>query len=280
MSDVDTALAAVDQFEAEQNKNVAWQLDRYWTLQRLRTLLRNPELIDQRGLNACAPAVFFRVWLARDPAAAANFACALLRDGSAPIGSMNVAPGSQLLGQNYSNLKAATDAAHPHATPENADWMLLSGLRDSENLWFTYAGEPYTTGDAVAGLTLPSTLASWLNATNLYSSVVNDTNLVFSGNRQELYGLIPTSDTDNILLVNAEAIYDLSPTPPTGQPPAAGGIASLVPNHYVLMTAPFASWSDPAWLNIDCWSWGKAYRGWQGTERFFSNYFGVLVAHV
>ena len=152
MSDVDSALAVVDAFEAEPNQNVAWQLDRYWTLQRLRTLLRNPELIDQRGLNACAPAVFFRVWLERAPVAAANFGCALLRDGSASIGSLNVAPGWKLLGQNYANLKAATDAAHPNATPENADWMLLSALRDSENLWFDYVGEPFTTGNAVAGL--------------------------------------------------------------------------------------------------------------------------------
>jgi hypothetical protein len=278
MSDVDSALAVVDAFEAEPNQDVAWQLDRYWTLQRLRTLLRNPELIDQRGLNACAPAVFFRVWLARAPAAVADFACALLRDGSASIGSLNVAPSWKLLGQNYANLKSATDAAHPHATPENADWMLLSALRDSENLWFDYAGEPYTTGDAVAGLTLPSTLASWLNATNLYSSVVNDTNLVFSGDRQELFGSIPTSNTDIILLVNATAIFDLSPTAPAGQPPAAGGLS--LPNHYILMTAPFASWNDPAWITIDCWSWGKPYRGWQGTERFFNNYFGILIPQV
>src|SRR4051812_17228429 len=180
MSAVDEALAAVDVFEAEERQDVAWQLDRGWTLIRLRELLRNPELIDQRGLNACAPAVFFRVWLARDPVAAATFACALLRDGSAAIGSLRVAPSWKLLGQNYASLKAATDAAHPHATPENADWMLLSALRDSENIWFDYAGEPYTAGDAVAGLTLPSTVASWLSATNLYSSVVNDTNLVFS----------------------------------------------------------------------------------------------------
>ena len=278
MSDVDSALAVVDAFEAEPNQNVAWQLDRYWTLQRLRTLLRNPDLIDQRGLNACAPAVFFRVWLARAPVAAANFGCALLRDGSASIGSLNVAPSWKLLGQNYANLKAATDTAHPNATPENADWMLLSALRDSENLWFDYAGEPFTMGDAVAGLTLPSTLASWLNATNLYSSVVNNTNLVVISDRQELYGLIPTSNTDIILLVNAAAIYDLSPTAPIGQPPVAGGLS--VPNHYVLMTAPFSSWNDPAWITIDCWSWGKSYRGWQGTERFFNNYFGILIPQV
>jgi hypothetical protein len=254
---------------------VAWQLDRYWTLQRIRALLRDPNLVGQRGLNACGPAVFFRVWFARDPVAAATFACTLLRDGSASIGSLQVAPSWKLLGQDYAMLKSVTDAAHPASTPENADWMLLSALRDSENVWFDYAGEPFTVGDKVAGLTLPSTLAGWLNATNLYTSVTNDTNVVFSGDREELLAQTPASDQDVILLINPPAIHDLSSTPPAGPPPAADGLS--IPLHYVLMTAPFATWNDPAWINIECWSWSRIYRGWQGTERFFNNYFGLII---
>ena len=275
MSDVDEALARVDAFEANGIQNVAWKLDRSQTLQRIRTLVRNPELLDQRGLNACGPAVFFRVWFARDPIAAAEFGCALLSDGSAAIGSLIIAPSWKLLGQDYSTLRSVTDGAHPNATPEAADWMLLSALRDSENVWFDYLGEPFTVGDAVAGLTLPSTVAGWLSATNRYSTIENDTNVVFSGNRQKLFNLIPTSNVDIILFVNATAIYDLTSSPPVAQPPASGGLS--VPNHYVLMTAPFSQWHDPAWTIIECWSWGKTFRGWQGTERFFNNYFGVVI---
>lgn len=188
MSDVATALATVDAFEAEAFHSVAWNLARPDVLRRLRQLLQTPDLLDQRGLNACAPAVFFRIWLARDPVAAATFACRLLRDGSASIGSLAVAPSHRLLGQDYAALRAATDAAHANATPECTDWMLLSALRDSENVWFDYVGEPFTLGDSVAGLTLPGTLAGWLAATNLYTSVSNETTLVSPGDLNRLLG--------------------------------------------------------------------------------------------
>ena len=47
MSDVDAALARVDEFEANASQNVAWKLDRGQTLQRIRRLLRNPDLLHQ-----------------------------------------------------------------------------------------------------------------------------------------------------------------------------------------------------------------------------------------
>lgn len=274
MSDVNTALAHVNAFEATAPQ-VAWQLDCGAVLARLRQLLQNPTLLNQRGLNACAPAVFFRIWLARDPVAAADFACKLLRDGSAQIGSLTVAAGWKLLQQNYAALRAATDAAHPNATPEPADWMLLSGLRDSENIWFDYTGEPFSLTDAAAGLTLPSTLASWLSATNLYSSVQNNTNLIASGDLPTLLSLIPTSNVDIVLFINAAAIFGLQPAP-TGAAP--GGNFFVAPNHFVLLTAPFVQGNDPAWMDVEVWSWGDRYAGWQGTARFITNYFGLITA--
>lgn len=293
MSDLNTALANVDAFDAENWKGVSWQLDRQDVLRRLRELLRSPDLMNQRGLNACGPAVFFRIWLARDPVGAAAFTCKLLRDGSAPIGSLIVAPSWKLKSQHYSALRAVTDAAHPNATPECTDWMLLSGLRDSENIWFDYAGEPYTVGDALAGITLPSTVTSWLSATNIYSFVQNNTNLVASGNRQQLLDLIPTSNTDTVLFVNPSAITDLHPSQnlprgarpraaaPAGQtpksPPPAGSLLS-VPLHYVLMTGPFIEGDNPSWIDIDVWSWGEKLSGWQGSDRLITNYFGFIVA--
>jgi hypothetical protein len=252
-------------------------LDRQDVLTRLRQLLQTPILINQRGLNACGPAVFFRIWLARDPVAAADFACSLLRDGSAKMGSLIVAPSWKLLGQKYATLRSVTDAAHPNATPECTDWMLLSALRDSENIWFDYAGEPFTVGDSVAGLTLPSTLSGWLSSTNLYSTIQNDTNLVASGDLQRLLGLIPTSDVDLVLFINAAAIYDLLPAPAATVPQ---GNIFVTPNHYVLMTAPFVQGDDPAWIDVDVWSWGRTYAGLQGKAQYISNYFGLITASV
>lgn len=129
MSTIEAALANIASFEAEEWHGVAWELDRAAVILRLRELVQNPSLLDQRGLNACAPAVFFRVWLSRDPVAAAAFACTLLRDGSGLIGSLVVAPSWKLKQQKYSLLRATIDAEHPNATPECTDWMLLSALR-------------------------------------------------------------------------------------------------------------------------------------------------------
>ena len=276
MSAVDAALTVVDDFEANTSSSVAWQLDRYWTLQRIRRLLRHPNELNQRGLNACAPAAFFRIWFARDPVSAARFACSRLRNGSASIGSLVVAPSQRLRDQNYALLKSVTDAAHPGATPEGADWMLLSALRDSENVLIDYVGEPYTVGDMAAGVTLPSTLCGWLNATNLYSAVANETNVVTVSSQQRLFELIPTSNVDIVLLVNSSFQAGLSPTIPSGQQPGLGGIH--IPDHYVLMTAPFARSNDSTWLQMEVWTWGRTVTGWVGYSQFFTKYFGYIVA--
>jgi hypothetical protein len=276
MSDLNAALAFVDDFDANASTNVSWKLDRYWTLQRIRALLRHPEELNQRGLNACAPAIFFRIWFARDPVSAAKFSCSLLRDGSASIGSLFIAPSWKLRDQNYAMLKSTTDAAHYGATPENADWMLLSALRDSENIYFDYVGEPYTLQEMAAGVTLPSTLCGWLNATNLYSSVANETNILTASSQQRLLSMIPTSNVDIVLMVSSSFNANMYPSIPTDQQPGVGGVH--IPDHYVLQTAPFAQWNDPAWLNIECWSWGRTLTGWVGYDQFFTKYFGLILA--
>jgi hypothetical protein len=275
MADIAAALTVIDNFESNDTAPIAWQLDRAATLNRLRSLIQIPNEFNQRGLNACGPAVFFRVWLARDPVAVATFACGLLRDGRAQIGALSVAPSWKLLGQNYALLRATIDSAHPGATPETAEWMLLSALRDSENIWFDYAGEPYSLGDAIAGMTLPGTLAGWLSATGLFQSVADETSVIQGTDPARLLSMIPTSNIDIILFVNSAPIYVYS-APITGAAPSATFLA--VPNHYILVNGPFAMWSDPAWLEMDCWSWGKIIGGWQGSAFFFSNYFGQLIA--
>jgi hypothetical protein len=280
VSSIDVALANIDAFEAEAYKGVAWQLDRGYVVDRLRVLVRQPELLNQRALNACGPAVFFRIWLSRDPVSAAAFACKLLRDGSAAIGSLIVAPSWKLLGQNYTQLKAATDNAHPNSTPEITDWMLLSGLRDSENIWFDYAGEPYSVGDKLAGMTLPSTLASWLSATNLYSTVTNNTTvLAADGERDTLLGFIPATGVDIVLFISSHGILNLQNQLPGGPVPATDTFA--IPDHFVLMRSPFLESDDGAWIKVDVWTWGQnSWTGWQGASLLMSDYFGTVTTSV
>lgn len=276
VSNVSTALAEVDSFAQSMPTSLAWGLDGAEVAARLQQLLAHPELFDQRGLNACAPAVFYRLWFEHDPVAAARFACALLRDGSAPIGSLMVAPSWRLLGQRFADLRTVTEMAHRGMTPEAADWMLLSALRDSENIWFDYLGEPYTAQDAVAGITLPSTLASWLSATGLYNTVENSTNLVLSGDLQQFLMQNPQPDLDILLFINTQAIYDLTTTAQTSVP---AGSWFAVPNHYVCLQSMAFTNDSGSLVHLDAWSWGATtWVGWQGSERFRTNYFGCLRA--
>ncbi len=278
MSDIASSLALIDAFEVSGPAFVRWHLDRREVVRRLRQLVRVPDLLNQRGLNACAPAAFFRTWFARDPESAVTFTLDLLVNGHASIGSLFIQPGSGLLGQDYARLRATTDAAHPNATPESTDWMLLSALRDSENAFVHYLGEPYTATDALAGLTMPSTLAGWLNATNLYSSVANQTNLVVSSDLGPLLSMIPTSNVDILLFINARAVYDLEVQEPGTQAPPE--ISFSIPDHFVAMTAPFAQADTTNWLKVDVWTWGGITSGWQRTPRWTNNYFGTIVATV
>ena len=279
MADVAGALAKIDEFEAIGPPVVAWQLDRATTIERIRTLVRHPELLNQRSLNACGPAVFFRIWFARDPVAAAVFSCAMLRDGFASIGSKLVQPRPGLLAQNYAALRATADAAQLHSMPDTADWMLLSALRDSENLLIPYLGEPHTLGDRAAGVTLPMTLTGWLTATALYQPVENATTVLPGVDNNRLVTLIPTSNVDAVLLINSTFNANLFPTlasrPAT--PPVMAGIH--LPDHYVLVTAP-CQLDMAMWLNVEFWTWGRTISGWVGTSDFGSRYFGMIVATV
>jgi hypothetical protein len=278
MSDLATALANVNAFEASAPSTVAWKLDRTQTLQRLRTLLTTPALIGQRGLNACAPAAFFRVWLARDPVGAAAFACTMLRDGTATIGSKTITASQGLLAQDYAAVRDAVNAAHSNAMPDTADWMLQCSLRDSENTLVDYLGEPYSVRDTIAGLTLPLTLTSWLTATNLYTTVANDTTVLPGVDNQRLPTLLPTSNVDIILLVNSSFNANFYPNLATRPlvPPSPG---VYIPDHYVVMNGPF-SLDAGVWLNVDVWTWGRTMGGWVGSADFGSRYYGLILATV
>lgn len=275
------ALASVDAFEANPDTDIAWNLDRGATLGRLRDLLNKPDLLNQRGLNVCGPAIFFRLWLTRDPVGVASFACNLLKGGSGNIGTVVVKAGNNLLLQDYSQIRTTADGAAGHkVTPDSADWMLLSALRDSENILFDYLGEPGTVADRTAGATLPSTVQGWLASTNVYSLVVNETNLVLPADKQHLLELTAAPNVDLVLMVNTAAASGIAtgPIPPGWPPPQAG--AFPLPDHYISMMGQFTQSDDQLWVNMNFWSWGENQTGWQGSDLFFNNYFGVVTASI
>ena len=153
--------------------------------------------------------------------------------------------------------------------------MLLSALRDSENILFDYLGEPGTVADRTAGATLPSTVQGWLASTNVYSLVVNETNLVLPADKRHLLELPAAPNVDLVLMVNTAAASGIAtgPIPPGWPPPQAG--AFPLPDHYISMMGQFTQSDDQLWVNMNFWSWGENQTGWQGSDLFFNNYFGV-----
>ncbi|MGY3319582.1 hypothetical protein [Arthrobacter sp. TE12232] len=255
---------------AQESPSIPWKLDWHSTISRIRTLIMQPELIRQCGLNVCGPAVFFRIWFARDPLGSATFAYRLLKSGGADLGPRSIVPGAALLAQDYATLRATFGS---NLTPEAADWMLMSALRDSENLFIDYIGEPGTLRDMAAGITVPATLIDWLQATNVYSSVeVNPT-----GSKDVLRALTPTANVDVALLVNS-GFDDLFPTP-NGEPLGVNLLA--YPNHYVQLLEPVTVDSPPGWIKLSEWSWGRSYTGmWASEAKFLSEFYGAVSAYV
>jgi hypothetical protein len=80
-----------------------------WNLGWQNAFARTSELVlnrrDQRGLNVCAPPVFFRIWLARNQMAAAVFDYRMSKDGQADLGSTTIVPGEDLFAQRCSALR-------------------------------------------------------------------------------------------------------------------------------------------------------------------------------
>src|SRR4051794_35354925 len=110
MSTQADALALLDAATGE-GPAIPWKLNWQDTIKRLRALVVEPTLLHQRALNACGPAIFFRIWFARDPLGAATFGYRLLKSGSASIGPITVVPGAALMAQDYAILRAKADAA-------------------------------------------------------------------------------------------------------------------------------------------------------------------------
>jgi hypothetical protein len=283
----DRALSFLQKAAAE-NATPAWKhLNWQTVIKRVTDLVLGPHLVNQRGLNACGPAVFFKLWFERDPLGAAVFAYRLLKSGAAEIGPINVNPRASLVAKDYNAIRARVDKVRSSmpAMPEEAEWMLMGALRDSENMVFPYPAEPRALGESASGMTLPMTLTSWLRATNVYSFVANDTD-IRGASRESLLNLVPSNEVDVVILCDSALQGDLYPeTYNRGRPPkhAPEGGRVGVPQHYIHWKSQVHTAGVPprGWYRVDIWSQGKDWvRNWISQEAFISSYFGAITAVV
>jgi hypothetical protein len=273
------ALAKVAQYDSiiAQPDSIAavspWRIDRKLMYDRLKSLIDDPNLVKQDGLGLCGPAAFLTLWLKRDPLAVAEFAVELYETGKSSINEYLVEPDKDsLISEDYNALKNT----NVDFTPE-ADWMIMGSLRDTENLWLDYNGKPDNV-DSLAGITLPSALANWLEATNIYSvtrdeTIRNETNVFLTKGIDHAMSLKYSPKRDIILLINASMIGAASSSPRF--------LFDRVPNHYIILTSDIIRETDGS-ITFRYWSWGKEFTKYEECNFkeavFESNYYGAVIA--
>ena len=126
-------------------------------------LIANPNLFNQGALGLCTSAAFFHHVLQRKGPQFQSFANARFGAGVGYVGELKVSPGSDLRNVDY----AALLTKFPSLPPQ-ADWMVMSALRDSANWFFDFEGAP---DENSAMATSAKELSGWYESTGFYTGV-------------------------------------------------------------------------------------------------------------
>ncbi len=235
------------------NATAAWPyLDKVAVLDRIKLLRGDPDLFDQGRMGLCTAAAFYHHALQRSPDKMAQLGNALLNQGVGYLGNLKIRAGYDLRHADYAKLAAAS----PPFVPQ-AEWMLMSSLRDSENIWFDFEGgldENYSMS------TSAKELSGWYEDTGFYSNVgyTDDTSIA------KIKTLKKAANNQLALWIRTNMI---SPGSNTG--------------HMISVESPIAI--DPATntISFDYWTWGrvKPYKKLSmSLADFQKDYFGAITA--
>jgi len=264
------ATAMINRFRA-QTRAGAWhpRLDRREVADRLLTLIKDPDKVDQTANGLCGEAAFFNIWLWEDPLAVARFGVQLYNAGAASIGTEEwVRPRHSLLVQNFDNV--VTQINRPNARAAIAEWMMMSALRDANNYVFSYDGVP---SDKWGAGSTDREVARWLRATNLFSSVALKTGGSEKGNFDHASRLVPGRD---VIMISCDSHMLGNPKP-----------ASISDDHWFVLRSAIIEQSGTVDFRFWSWAlptqWVSDYRAAIGAGRlqktqFINEYFGYLIA--
>jgi hypothetical protein len=235
------------------NATAAWPyLDKVAVLDRIKLLRGDPDLFDQGRMGLCTAAAFYHHALQRSPDKMAQLGNALLGQGVGYLGNLKIRAGYDLRHADYSKLAAAS----PPFVPQ-AEWMLMSSLRDSENIWFDFEGG---LDEGYSMETSAKELSGWYDDTGFYSDVsyTDDTSIA------KIKLLKKTATNQLALWIRTNMI---SPGSNTG--------------HMISVETPITI--DPATntISFDYWTWGqvKPYQKLSmSLANFQKDYFGAITA--
>jgi len=228
----------------------AWpKLDSTTVLTRINDLKNNPNLVDQGNIGLCTAAAFFHHIIQKDAAGFEKFAKELYGSGIGFIKDLKVAPGPDLRNADYAAL-----AAKHKGLPPQADWMIMSALRDSENWFFDYEGAP---DEETAMETSAKELSGWYKETGLYTSVTysDDTDLA-------AIKAIKKTNSNHVALWIRTALLQ------TGKS-----------THMITLESPIAIDEPNDKVTFDYWTWGQPVKTMSTTlTAFKANYLGAITA--
>jgi hypothetical protein len=228
----------------------AWpKLDSTTVLTRINDLKNNANLFDQGAVGLCTAAAFFHHVIQKHPTEFESFAKALYGAGIGFLGKLKCNPGSDLRNTDY----AALAAKFPGMPPQ-ADWMLMSSVRDSENWILDYEGAP---DESTALATSASELSDWYTKTGFYSSVVysGDTSLA------KIKAIQKTATNHVALWISI----------PLLQPGTA--------THMITLESPLEIDEANDKAKFDYWTWGQPVKTLNTTlTALKANYLGVIEA--
>lgn len=269
MSDQDDAKALVDEFEKRTAPNSWPHLSRSSVASGLRSRIDDPDKINQGGTSLCGPADFIRDIAEDRPQDYARAVIQLFEAGRTSIGKLDIKPGHDL----KSHILTAT------AGIAEADWIILSSIRDSDNWFFDYQSE----SDDASAITMPHSKEDWLKEAG-YREVINDTNAVAC---KDLPNAIRANRLFSqgykvALFINADMLDANTMND-----------ASVTPDHWVALTKPITIQSvnvaHPGALSEDknsrvefeVYSWGRRIGVPLGGQRltdyhFLCNYYGFI----
>jgi len=230
----------------------AWPtLDAKQVLPRIKELTGDPDKFSQGTARLCTAAVFYHHVIQRAPAQFRMFAEELYRGGLSFIGKLKVAPGKDLRSASYAAL-----AARDPRMPPQAEWMLMSALRDSENWFFDYQGDP---DEWIASRTYAKELSEWYENTGFYTSVA------FSDDPSPgAIKSITKKTTNHIALC-----IRVSPLP---------GYAGRSDGHVITVEGPITINEAADSVTFKYWSWASVQTLTTSFTLLKANYLGVITA--
>lgn len=264
----------------ERTDDQAWpSLDRAEVAARLREIFAAPDpngeptgyrSIDQGALNQCGPAAFLVMAIGRDPASVAKYATDLFEVGSGSVGDFLIEASSDLLNADYAEM------ATKGAIPPQADWMMLSAVRNStEAFWQPeWVGNP---DDELSGMTRPEELADWMRQTNIWSSVDDRGRWATNPGIPDAADHSVAEGTDTAVLIHANLLKESSIEEDASGPQEHNWTAlQYFPNHWVILLSEVVPQIDDGSIKFTVWTWGRRLTVTAPQQVFIDNYFGTV----